>query len=628
MTAANQEQNQNQNHVEAPAPVHANGVNRENIITRIDRDLYEAAVKGNFQAFVNLHSIHTLLTPNKNTVLHVHLTSRTTQTISQNVCLNFIKPTPDTAVSEEFVKNILHNYNLRSKIGLLPNAKGETPLHVAARYGHYSIAKLLIQHAKAFLPDIEHGIGAEKNYIRAKTCDGNTALHEAVISHHIKAKETPLYLAAERKYTQIGHEILHKLKSPAYDGPNDRTALHAAVINRDLAMTKDLVANMHVRGALKHKDNKGWIPLHHAVKIGDRDLTRFLLRQDEDTAYIQDKEGRTALHVAAYCGHPFIVEIIIEHCPDCSEILDNNGWNALHYAVNGNNIRIVNKIMQNLSLSNLYNEKDVDGNTPLHHLANSRIKGLSLIYHGRVDKLIVNKRDQTALDVAHSREDSVLQLRQQGLIMRLEKTGARRSQRNVEVKDEQNNMLEFTKEAKESHLLVATLIATVSFAAGITLPGGTIIDGDNKGSPILGHRASFRAFMISNTISLVLAASAAFIHLFSPLNKAKWKDGYLSQVAFSFTLVAIATMIVAFATATYAVLGSSSFGIAVITTGLAFFLVFRQALKINFRGSFIVAFIQNIADIIIFPFIIFAPRPWGFFFLPFERHHFQRKVIF
>ena len=50
---------------------------------------------------------------------------------------------------------------------------------------------------------------------------------------------------------------------------------------------------------------------------------------------------------------------------------------------------------------------------------------------------------------------------------------------------EKTQRVVLTKEAKETHLLVATLIATVSFAAGITVPGGTIQDGENKGSPVL-----------------------------------------------------------------------------------------------------------------------------------------------
>ncbi|KAJ1404728.1 Ankyrin repeat [Sesbania bispinosa] len=97
----------------------------------------------------------------------------------------------------------------------------------------------------------ENGIGADKKLIRATDKENDTALHEAVRYHHIEvvnillqndpnhsynannANETPLYLASERQYKKVVSEILQHVESPAYGGPNDRTALHAAVINSD-----------------------------------------------------------------------------------------------------------------------------------------------------------------------------------------------------------------------------------------------------------------------------------------------------------------------------------------------------------------------------------------------------------
>jgi len=71
----------------------------------------------------------------------------------------------------------------------------------------------------------------------------------------------------------------------------------------------------------------------------------------------------------------------------------------------------------------------------------------------------------------------------QGLIGQLTSAGAKRSQRldKNSITELENILgLVFTKEAKESHLLVATLIATVSFAAGITLSGSNFQDAELK----------------------------------------------------------------------------------------------------------------------------------------------------
>ncbi|CAN6699861.1 unnamed protein product [Malus baccata var. baccata] len=58
------------------------------------------------------------------------------------------------------------------------------------------------------------------------------------------AGETPLYLAVERGYDHYCLQILEGFKNPTYEGPNGRTALHAAVIRNDEA-----VAGVH----LSHK---------------------------------------------------------------------------------------------------------------------------------------------------------------------------------------------------------------------------------------------------------------------------------------------------------------------------------------------------------------------------------------
>lgn len=153
----------------------------------------------------------------------------------------------------------------------------------------------------------------------------------------------------------------------------------------------------------------------------------------------------------------------------------------------------------------------------------------------------------------------------------------------------------FTKEANESHLLVVT-IATVSFVVEITPLGGTIQDGEHKGSPILGAKSLLKAFMVTNSIAMALVASAAFIHLFSPPKKAKWKDSSISKIAFSFTLIAVATKIV-------------------ITIGLSFFLVFKQMLKMKFKGIPLLTFMKFLVNVMIFSFLRFTSRSLGFFFL-------------
>ena len=132
------------------------------------------------------------------------------------------------------------------------------------------------------------------------------------------------------------------------------------------------------------------------------------------------------------------------------------------------------------------------------------------------------------------------------------------------------------KEASESHLVVAALIATVTFAAAFTLPGGykgDTEDDPNKGTAILSKNAAFQAFVISDAIAMVLSLSAVFVHFILSLKLFR-KFIFLFVFALSFTFVAMAAMVVAFVTGTYAML-SPSLGLAIVTCiiGLTFFLL-------------------------------------------------------
>jgi len=146
--------------------------------------------------------------------------------------------------------------------------------------------------------------------------------------------------------------------------------------------------------------------------------------------------------------------------------------------------------------------------------------------------------------------------------------------------DEENKEEEDAlSKARESHLVVAALIATVTFAAAFTLPGGYKSD---QGTALLAKKAAFIVFVISDAISMVLSILAVFIHfLISLIHGFEMvKDKVIDEeaavklfgVATLFTMIGMGTMIIAFITGTYAVL-ESFLGLAISTCliGLSFF---------------------------------------------------------
>ncbi|KAI9194025.1 hypothetical protein LWI28_002482 [Acer negundo] len=142
--------------------------------------------------------------------------------------------------------------------------------------------------------------------------------------------------------------------------------------------------------------------------------------------------------------------------------------------------------------------------------------------------------------------------------------------------DDEGGKKEMEK-TKESHLIVAALIATVTFTAAFTLPGGVIQDGDSEGTAIPSKKSAFQAFVITDAIGLVLSLSAVFTHFLMSLPISMLdseKSMFLMFYGGLSTVMAMGAMVIAFVTGTYAVL-TTSFWLAILTTfiGLSFFIL-------------------------------------------------------
>jgi hypothetical protein len=199
-------------------------------ISYMDPVLFKAAAEGDIDPFEKYQTcLDQLLTPDENTILHVHLRNQSRE--------------PE---STDFVDKILE---MCPPLLLQANKKGETPLHLAARYGHSKVVKLLIERAKALPSDPESRVTKAKMMLRMTNGERDTALHEAARnrrSHVVEILtkedpefsysanvhgETPLYIAASswgQEREKVIDEILANCISVDCGGPNGRTALHGA----------------------------------------------------------------------------------------------------------------------------------------------------------------------------------------------------------------------------------------------------------------------------------------------------------------------------------------------------------------------------------------------------------------
>ncbi|XP_027099214.1 protein ACCELERATED CELL DEATH 6-like [Coffea arabica] len=379
------------------------------------------------------------------------------------------------------------------------NKRGETALHLAAREGHLGIIRALIDYAKSeagycFPPCFSRC----KWMLRMASKAGNTALHEAVRNNfydiakllvqedpefcypHNYAVETPLYLAVEKGRHNIMVLILESCKTPSYLGPRHKTALHAAAI---------------------------WnLPVY--------DIARLLLSAKCSAAYVAAKndDSKTALHIAVIHGHVVLVQEILSHCPDCWVQLTGKSQNILHLAVKHEKGEVLEFVLQNSWASDLINQKDNEGNSPLHlYVATKNLDGNCLVNHPFVDVNSFDNSNSTPLDRIVRRDQ--LSKRQILINDELEKAGGTRGYRNVatvkkNLRVSNPDEVKRVEKLAANYSIVATLIATVTFAAGFTIPGGYYSDGPHTGMAVLSKKAAFITFVISDSLAMFASIAA------------------------------------------------------------------------------------------------------------------------
>ncbi|KAM3319346.1 hypothetical protein P3S67_006546 [Capsicum chacoense] len=243
----------------------------------------------------------------------------------------------------------------------------------------------------------------------------------------------------------------------------------------------------------------GWNSLYYAVKLGLEDIVSDILGWKKSLVYLptgSENDWTTAIHIAAS-----------EDSDKCDSLVD---------------------------------EPDSEGNPPLCLVAVSGNHVLELINHPRAKPMSFIKQNQTPLDttllctVTTKKEKLVEDLCSIGQfgkhdfeVKRIyeymhnpnDEMGTRFKMQLREVDHDKPKKVDQTEvesimKAAQINIIVATLIMTVTFAAGITLPGGFESDSDspNQGMAILIKKTTFRAFVVSDAIAFTFSAVAIFIY--------------------------------------------------------------------------------------------------------------------
>ncbi|XP_031259422.1 LOW QUALITY PROTEIN: ankyrin repeat-containing protein BDA1-like [Pistacia vera] len=299
--------------------------------------------------------------------------------------------------------------------------------------------------------------------------------------------------------------------------------------------------------------------MHVASANGYVEIVRELIKVDPTLCLLQGRDKKTPLHCAAIKGRGDVISEMLSACPDCAKYVTVQRETALHLAVKNNQfegIRVLLDWIRDMKKESILNMKDEQGNTVLHlrKVEKSNVQVMELLFGNGVtgpQLLEVNATDQsvlTALDVllifpSKAGDREIKEILRSARAMRkidiipsstndnqifvntpatTEGHGRPLQQRPTDLED----YFKFKKdrdspgEARNALLIIAVLVATATFQAGMNPPGGvwqdngTSINNKNKvGSSILGsvNAVTYGIFMASNSIGFALSLHMIYI---------------------------------------------------------------------------------------------------------------------
>ncbi|KAL6636952.1 hypothetical protein ACP70R_024524 [Stipagrostis hirtigluma subsp. patula] len=491
------------------------------------------------------------------------------------------------------------------------NADGDTPLHLAAKSGKLKVAKVFVTLAQEWPvePGIEHETPL-KNPLIMRNLAGNTPLHEAVVNHNGSValmllnvdpnrghdlnaqKESPLDMAAREGLFQIVQKIVNLSWVPTMFVPSPGgTALHQAVLGGHTRIV-EILLEKHSE-LLDLPDSVGNNALHYAAQKDHPRPVEMLLNMRTELAYMRNGDRQTPLHVAAQHGSTAAIKALLRHCPDVAEMVDADGRTAFHVAVTSGKTNALRCLLRHVRPAELLNRADAKGNTPLHLAAEmSRVQSaLLLLKDSRVDPCIRNQDGHTARSLLEVRsahghatyrladgEDyhaphSVVEIKSAAgemdayemylwkQLKRQESARCRKQQLPpvTIVRDRRTSSQKYFERSVETYILVATLIATVTFAATFTMPGGYNQDNGSPtaGTAIHGHKTAFKIFVISNTVAMCSSIVVVFCFIWAWQDPIKFKVEQLLW-GHRLTIIACLGMLVSLMTTVYITVAPTS----------------------------------------------------------------------
>lgn len=452
---------------------------------------------------------------------------------------------------------------------------------------------------EASLVSLRHG--REEPLAMLQNQKGNTALHDAIICRQEEVvsflidldpkvwlllncqEQSTLCLAVEAGFEATVEVMLRDW----VDVENFRKwhKPKQLVIAAIVARNEDILVKAleKERRLICLRDADGKSVLHYAASMGYLKSVEYLVGVSSTSAIERDADGMLPIHLASKAGHVDIIEKLLPYYPDMVEMTDFKGRNILHVASKSGKTDVVHYILKNRKLQMLVNQKDDDGNTPLHlatkHCRPKIVSGL-IQYDGiKIDA--INNEGLTALDTAEQSMEDTASLGKV-LTWTILKAGGAFKSPIVERKERLTTKCKrgginsrTTKMAKykdriDTLLLVSILVATVTFAAGFTMPGGYNNSNPDEGIATMVKNSKLHLFVFCDSIAMYCSIMVALTLFWGQLGDFNLMLTAL-RLAVPLLGISLTTMSLAFIAGVYLVVGKLSWlANTVLIIGLVF----------------------------------------------------------